>query len=344
MQTQPLKGVVDSSAVRYLDFMNSIPAAVFRTTIEGQIVYCNLGYARLFGYDNPKELIGKPVIDLYRDKTDRGLLIESLLRRGRVTDLPLRFLKQDGSAFWCSITARAVMDDDGIVIHKDGVIKDISDRVDDDGDKVDPDSIYSPQDEILLYFDLKGVIRSISSGGSSLFGCSREELVGQSLNEFLVPEHRELFLLLLSDILKYGSEEVVLTINNRDGQIRHIQCNAMLVKKEDRVQHIKGVLHDVTDRLRHQKERALDEKFQGVLEMAGGVAHRMNQPLTIINNLLDEVISTCKPHDPIYEKVMMMQSQVRNMNELTKKIGSIKKYEAMEYVAGVKIVDIDRAS
>jgi hypothetical protein len=32
------------------------------------------------------------------------------------------------------------------------------------------------------------------------------------------------------------------------------------------------------------------------------------------------------------------------MNEITEKIGNIKKYEAMEYVAGIKIVDIDKAS
>ena len=39
------------------------------------------------------------------------------------------------------------------------------------------------------------------------------------------------------------------------------------------------------------RERPTKEKLQGVLEMAGGVAHRLNQPLTIVNNLLDEVLS-----------------------------------------------------
>ncbi len=32
------------------------------------------------------------------------------------------------------------------------------------------------------------------------------------------------------------------------------------------------------------------------------------------------------------------------MNEIAKKISNIKKYKAMDYVAGVKIVDIDKAS
>jgi len=39
-----------------------------------------------------------------------------------------------------------------------------------------------------------------------------------------------------------------------------------------------------------------------------------------------------------------MHDQIRKMNDIAKKISSIKKYEAMDYVAGVRIVDLDKAS
>jgi hypothetical protein len=39
-----------------------------------------------------------------------------------------------------------------------------------------------------------------------------------------------------------------------------------------------------------------------------------------------------------------MQAQIHKLNDITKKVGNIKKYEAVDYVAGVKIVDIDKAS
>jgi hypothetical protein len=39
-----------------------------------------------------------------------------------------------------------------------------------------------------------------------------------------------------------------------------------------------------------------------------------------------------------------VNEQVKKLNDITKKIGSIKKYEAMDYVAGIRIVDIDKAS
>jgi PAS domain S-box-containing protein len=215
----------DGSARRYFEFINSLPAAVFRKTLEGKIVFCNRGYARILGFDTPEELIGYPVINLYRNKKDRGILVDAVIQTGGVTDLPVALTKKDGVPIWCALTARAVLDDDGIVVHLDGVLKDITAEIEE-----------------------------------------------------------------------------------------------------------------------KQENHSNSDKFQGVLEMAGGVVHRLNQPLTIVNNVLNELINDSQTEDPNYQKIMTVHNQVKKMNEITKKIGNIKKYEAMEYVAGIKIVDIDKAS
>jgi PAS domain S-box-containing protein len=215
----------DGSARRYLEFINSLPAAVFRKTLEGKIVFCNRGYARILGFDTPEELIGYPVINLYRNKKDRGILVDTVIQTGGVTDLPVALMKKDGTPIWCALTTRAVLDDDGIVVHLDGLLKDITTEIEE-----------------------------------------------------------------------------------------------------------------------KQKNHSNSVKFQGVLEMAGGVVHRLNQPLTIVNNVLNEIINDFQTEDPNYQKIMTVYNQVKKMNEITNKIGNIKKYEAMEYVAGIKIVDIDKAS
>jgi hypothetical protein len=78
--------------------------------------------------------------------------------------------------------------------------------------------------------------------------------------------------------------------------------------------------------------------------MAGGVAHSLNQPLTIVNNLLSEILTQQQPDDTSLPKLLKVHRQINKMNEIAKKISNITKYEAMDYVAGVKIVDIDKAS
>jgi PAS domain S-box-containing protein len=214
----------DYSARRYAEFFDSLPAPIFRTTIEGKIVYCNYAFADLFGFDSALDLIDYPVIEFYRNKKDRGNLIHTVMQTGRINDLPVALRKKDGTPIWCAITAKAILDDDGIAINVDGILKEITSDID---------------------LDTK------------------------------VPKN---------------------------------------------------------------------EKFQGVLEMAGGVAHRLNQPLTIINNLINEILSGLQQDNRFYPKIVKVHNQIKKMNDITDKLGRIRKYESMDYVAGIKIVDIEKAS
>lgn len=339
-----MKGLFDNSARWYVDFLNSVPLAVFRTTIEGKIIFCNRTFARMFGFDTIGELIGFPVINLYRNKKDRGLLIHSIMQRGRVIDLPISFIKQDHTPVWCSVTARAVLDEDGIVEHLDGILRDITDEIEEKGEMPSLDSAVSVNNDIIIVFDLHGDIIDVNETCLRMLNRDSSELRGKPLTDFLIPAHREFFLLFLSDILKFGSEQVVLAFQDNQGKPRHLDCLALLVKNENRAQHIKTIAQDVTERMARQKDKAQREKLQGVLEMAGGVAHRLNQPLTILNNLIDDLIGEVPVGKPGHEKVRMMQQQLSKMNEITRKIGNVKKYAAMDYVAGIKIVDIDKAS
>ena len=222
MATIPSISDYGISARGYAEFFDDIPAAIFRTTLEGKIVYCNKAFADIFGFDSAAELIDSPVIELYRNKKDRGVFIDSILQRGRLFDLPIAFKMKDGTPIMCAVSAKAILDDDEMVVHLDGFLR---------------------------------------------------EITGQTV-----------------------------------------------------------------------AEKDIDEKFQGVLEMAGGVAHSLNQPLTIVNNLLNEILSELDREGPVFLKVQKVHDQMKKMNEIAQKIGNINKYEAMDYVAGIRIVDIDKAS
>lgn len=215
-----------TSPIRYGDFLDGFPAALYRSTLEGTILYCNRSFATLFGYASMHELIGSPEIELYRNKKDRGHLVERLLHQERLVDLPIDFQRRDGTVFSCAATVQAGLDDEGMVVHVDGLLRD----------------------------------------------AGRDARPG-------------------------------------------LPAAAMP-----------------------------DERLQGVLEMAGGVVHHLNQPLTILNNLLNELIVDLRMDPPGFDKLVRIQRQLSRVIEITRKIGSIKTYEPVEYVAGVKIVDIEKAS
>jgi PAS domain S-box-containing protein len=196
----------------------------------------------------------------------------------------------------------------------------------------------------VIVIDLHGELIDINRAGADLMGFSREEMLGQPVSGFFAPEDREFFLIFLSDIIKMGRNETILAVTDRGAKKRHLDWRAYLVRNDNQPHHIKCIARDVSDFVNRQKERNIDEKFQGVLEMAGGVAHSLNQPLTIVNNLLNEILSELDREGSVFLKVQKVHNQMKKMTELAQKIGNIKKYEAMDYVAGIRIVDIDKAS
>ncbi|MCJ7774265.1 MAG: PAS domain S-box protein [Desulfobacterales bacterium] len=336
---------IDTSVRRYSDFIYNLPIAVYRITIEGKIVYCNKEFAKLFGFKSIDEIIGQPLINLYKNKKDRGVMIQAIINSGRIVDYPIAFTREDGTCFWCAATERAVLDDDCMIILIDGAIRDITSDV--KGNKIIVSQIGIDENNKTAVFvlDIQGDFLEINKAGIALFGLhSKNEMVGKPLSAFITPDSMEVFNLFLEDIIKIERAEIILSIIDTRGVERHIEFNAFLEKQETKPANIKIVAYDVTENIEQKRRQSVERKFQGVLEMAGGVVHRLNQPLMVVNNLLDEVLSDMDPNGKNYKKLIKVYEQINKLNEITKKISSIKKYESTEYVAGIKIVDIDKAS
>ena len=328
----------------YIDFVDNVALPLFRTTLEGQLLYCNQAFVETFGFESIRQLTYYPVIQLYRNPKDRGALLQTLLNRGRVDDLPLSMVKQDGTPLWIALTAKIVFDDDGTAIYIDGGLKDITANMETGNTAPDLDAAAHDRDDIILTLDLQGTLIDINTAGIAFFGVPLERLKGQPLRDFIDPKFRDFFVLYLADVLHIGRQEAILTIRNEQGQEHHIEFSALLMKAKGKAHHIKVVARNVTQKIIGQQHQLHTEKFRGVLEMAGGVAHQLNQPLTIMNQLLDQVLPTLSPRFPSYKKILAIHTQLQKVNEIAKKINNIRKYESMEYVAGHKIVDIDKAA
>lgn len=344
MKNIPFQNSYDYTDKKYIEFIDSLPVAFYRTTIEGKIVFCNSLFSGMLGFDSNDELADYPDIRLYSKLKDRGYLISSALMLGRVADLPVSFLKKDGTQIWCSVTAKTVFDDEDTALFLDAVIREISGEIDDKNDGSKLDGIVDSMNDVIIIFALNGDIIDINKAGAQIFGYTREDLIGKALVEYVVQKQRDLFILFLSDILKIGKYDGIFSVADADKTVHHLEFSAFLVKKDGKAQQIKGIAKDVTEKIKQQKERSLKEKFKGVQEMAGGVAHKLNQPLTVISNLLNEVLNNM-PRDSVnHNKLEKVQKQIEKLNEITKKIASVKKYEVIDYVAGIRIVDIDKAS
>jgi two-component system, cell cycle sensor histidine kinase and response regulator CckA len=329
--------------MRQAEFLDGFPVALFRSTLEGTIVYCNRCFAGLFGYDSVKALIGSPEVALYRNMKDRGYLVDCLLQQGRLYDIPIGFRKRDGSALSCAVTVRGVFDDDGMVVHVDGLLRDITTEIMYPQAPPPLDEGFDQLDDLLISASLQGDILNLNKAAGELFGVTKTQAPGKPLFQFFEPEDRQLLLVFFADVRKLGRGETILTVRDPQGQLRHLDWRAYLWNDGGRPHHVKLFGRDITGMVERQNRRVQGEKFQGALEMAGGVAHHLNQPLTIVNNLLNEMLDHASVEGPCFDQMIKVQQQVNRMIGITRKIATIKRYESMDYVAGVKIVDIEKS-
>jgi PAS domain S-box-containing protein len=295
----------------------------------------------MFGFASFAEMVDHPMITFYGRMEDRRSFLDAVIENGRVVEFPLSLKRRDDSPLWCSVTARTTLERSGLMVHLDGVMRDITKEM-----KTEArfDVMENSLNDFVVLLDKEGDLLDINRSGTELLGFKREYLVGKPITEFIVPRFRDLFSTFISIILKTGREEGVMTIMDRNGNEKHLEFHAIAEKRVGGSEHIQLMARNVTERIKYQKEQLSKEKFLGVLEMAGGVAHKLNQPLTIIRNMVSEVLSHTNSSDPNYEKIIKINQQIERINELAKKIVKIKKYEPMDYVAGVKIVNIDKTT
>jgi len=96
--------------------------------------------------------------------------------------------------------------------------------------------------------------------------------------------------------------------------------------------------------LKMRRARVEKAKFEGVLELAGAACHELNQPMQVILGYADLIGKDLSPGDALRGDLEKIISQISRMNKILKKIRAITRYRTFEYINGVQIIDIDKAS
>ncbi|MCP4264017.1 MAG: HAMP domain-containing protein [Candidatus Brocadiaceae bacterium] len=119
-----------SSEKAYRDLFNALQAGIYQCEpgVEGTFTWVNQACAETFGYENPEEMQGVKVKDIYVDQADRKKLVDKLLKDNHWKDFTSYCVKKDGSKFYTERTSNMVKSADGNPIRIEGVIRDISAR------------------------------------------------------------------------------------------------------------------------------------------------------------------------------------------------------------------------
>ena len=114
---------------KYRDIFNNSIDGIFQSTEDGHFLSVNPAMARIYGYDSPEDMLDsvKDIgAQLYVNAENRDEVRRRLNADEKLTGYELLDYHKDGTAFWASMTAQAIRDENGKVLYYEGTIEDIT--------------------------------------------------------------------------------------------------------------------------------------------------------------------------------------------------------------------------
>jgi len=132
---------------------------------------------------------------------------------------------------------------------------------------------------------------------------------------------------------------------HQDGQTLYFETSCYPLKEAGgRVTRFIHLSRDITLRKNLELELREKEKLTGILELAGGASHEINQPLTVLISGLEQLIKRLPQNSLEYDLALTMMESAKGLEKISEKLARITRYAGKEYVAGKRIIDLDEAS
>ena len=112
---------------KYHGVFDHLVEGIFQTTPDGRYLMANAALARIYGYENPEELM-QSLTDisrrLYVEEGRRDEFIRLMQEHDVITGFESRVFRKDSSIIWISENCRAIRDSKGRLLYYEGTVED----------------------------------------------------------------------------------------------------------------------------------------------------------------------------------------------------------------------------
>ena len=280
------------SEANYRNLFENAPIGVFQSTIEGRFGSVNKSFSDMFGYEDPEDVL-KSITNIgtqvYAHQEDRSAILKQVLAAHSVVCEDLEFLHKDGSPLFVTLHTRAVRNPNGQIEILEGFVVDTTER------KRAFEALKEREERLRLYvqrlplpcivFVNDWTIKSWNPAAEEVFGYSEQEALDRSANDLIIPahEHARVDGILQQILAGATTANTVGENTTKDG--RTIACEWTNTLLRDNSGHIIGILsiaQDITEKTQARELLIQHEKMMMIGGLAAGMAHEINNPLSII--------------------------------------------------------------
>ena len=283
-------------------------AIIVFTDPAGKILHVNDEFCKVSGYTK-EELIGSPhsiVNSGYHSKEffeDLWSTISSKkIWRGEICNR-----SKDGRNYWVYTTIVPMLGENGQIEQYAAIRHEITEKKMKEGKFY---SLFHQEGVAICFINLKGEIIEANKKYGDLYGYSAKDLSGKKIFDLTHPDD----LVKSSEFvnkIKLGQAGFFVferRILKPDGSIVWNLVNLALIRDASgKPDYLTAVLQDITQSKELQQKLIQSAKMSSLGEMAGGIAHEINNPLGIIHGKASQILKMVKSgvfsHDAIVEQL-----------------------------------------
>ncbi|HJU18726.1 MAG TPA: PAS domain S-box protein [Stellaceae bacterium] len=276
--------------------------AIVSKTLDGIVTSWNRAAERIFGY-GAAEMIGRPIAILAAPgrACEMPRILARIGRGERIAHFETERRRKDGHVIPVALTVSPIRDAEGRIIGASKIARDLSDsRATEAARRDSAAQLQAILDTVLdgmIVIDEHGVVQLFSAAAERMFGYAAAEVIGHNVSLLMPSPYREQHDGYLSRYLETGERRIIglgriVAGQRKDGTSFPLEL-AVGEVKGDGHRLFTGFARDLSER---QRERRRLQELQAELahvsrltemgQMAAGLAHEVNQPLTAAMNYL----------------------------------------------------------
>jgi len=288
------------SEEKYRTVLEEMDEGYYEVDMAGTFTFVNDAMSRILGYSRD-ELIGMNY-KIYTPKEDIKPIFQAYNRVYQTGEplkwFPMPEIRKDGTLIVAEDSVFPLQNEKGEVIGFRGISRDVTERKRAEEALRQSEERYRTILEEMQdsYFevDLTGNLTFVNSSACRHLGYSREELIGMNYKDYTDGDYIQSVFRIFNEVYRTATPNKGFTwkIIRKDGSPGFIESSvAPLRNDKGEIIGFSGVGRDITERKKIEDQLMITDRLASIGQLAAGVAHELNNPLTAVIGFSDLLLS-----------------------------------------------------